>query len=154
MKKLLRLSLLLVALVAFFTACAEDDDEDDYLIEFVSLPSQARNLVNTHFEGSTVTLVRQRYAPDSDGVVYELFLTGYEIKFDINGKWIKIDGNNKNPLPQSLYGTEIPMVIKTNVAAAYPNQSIVEIERKLYGFEVELSNDVDLQFKADGSPVA
>lgn len=151
MKKLLKLSLLLVTLVAVFTSCAEDDDEYDYVIEFAALPSQARNLVNNHFEGTTVTQVRQKYAPDSDGTVYEIFLTGYEIKCDTNGKWIKIEGKNNKALPVSLFGSEIPMAIKTYVETNHANQNIVEIERKSYGFEVELSNDMDLKFNADGS---
>lgn len=151
MKKLLKVSLLLVALVAFFTACSEDDDEYDYVIEYASLPAQARNFVGTHFNGITVTQVRQKYAPDTDGTLYVVFLTGYEIKFDTNGKWTKIEGKNKNALPASLFGPEIPIAIKTYVATNHTGQSIVEIERKSYGFEVELSNDVELKFNTDGS---
>ena len=151
MKKLLKVSLLLVALVAFFTACSEDDDEYDYVIEFTSLPALARNLVNDNFEGITVTQVRQKYAPDADGTLYEVFLTGYEIKFDTNGKWAKIESKNNNALPASLFGSQIPVAIKNYVAKEHSDKSIVQIERKSYGFDVELSDTTHLKFKADGS---
>ena len=151
MRRVLKVSLLFITALTFFIACSDDDDEYDYVIEYLTLPVEARNLVETHFKGMAVTQVRQKYVADEDGTLYSLFLsTGYEIDFDSKGSWISIDGNNTKAIPSTLFGTELPEAIKVYVSAEYPNIEIVEVEKKSYGFKIELKNDIDLRFSSDG----
>ncbi len=152
MKRLLKVSLLIISVTLFFASCSDDDDDDleDFVIEYSNLPTIAKDFL-VHFGGeSKITLVKERYVPESDGTYYTAYAVGgYEIDFNKSGQWIDIDGGNKE-LPASLFDTEIPAAIKTYVEANHQNQLIVEVKKITEGFEVELSNDKDLIFNSEG----
>ena len=44
----------------------------------------------------------------------------------------------------------VPAKIAGYVAEHYPSSGIEKIEHKRYGYEVELTNDLDMKFGADG----
>ena len=76
---------------------------------------------------------------------YEVFLAdGTEVEFDQSGAWTSVDCKSK-AVPAAI----VPEAIGRYVAENYPNLAIVQIERESYGYEIELSNDLDIQFDHD-----
>jgi hypothetical protein len=101
--------------------------------------------LNTHFAGSSVVkAVHDREINDNDYTV--LLSDGSKVEFDSKGKWESVE-NKKSGVPASV----IPAKIKEYVATNYPSLLIVKIEKSMYGYEVELSNDLDLKFDANGN---
>lgn len=160
MKRLLKISLLIVAVTLFFVSCSDDDDNDnDFVIEYSTLPTLAKDFISTHFSGQTPTSTIERYVPDENGTFYTSYLTnGYKIDFNRAGQWVELEGYTYE-LPSSLYPSEIPLGIKSYVETNYPTQRIKEVERFFAGagsdmavvrYKVELTNDVDLLFSATG----
>lgn len=139
MKKMMFL-MLAVASFAILPACA-----DNFEIPTHKLPTAAQEFLNTHFAGSSVVkAVHDREINDNDYTV--LLSDGSKVEFDSKGKWESVE-NKKSGVPASV----IPAKIKEYVAANYPSLLIVKIEKSMYGYEVELSNDLDLKFDANGN---
>ncbi len=139
MKKMMLL-LLAVATFAILPACA-----DDFTIPTRKLPQAAQEFLNTYFAGSSVVrAVHDREIGDND---YTVWLTdGSKVEFDGKGNWKSVE-NKKSNVPDSV----VPAKIKEYVTTNYPSLGIVKIEKSLYGYEVELSNDLDLKFDSDGN---
>ena len=152
MKRLLKVSLMLIAVVCFFASCSSDDDDDyDSLVEYATLPTKAKSLIETHFSDAAVTQVKKKYVADDDGSLYDVYLsTGFELDFDTYGSWTSIESKNKTAIPNSLFGTEIPMMLKTHANTEYPNVAIVDVEKESYGFKIELATGIDLKYKENG----
>ncbi|WP_395093918.1 PepSY-like domain-containing protein [Vaginella massiliensis] len=73
---------------------------------------------------------------------YKVYLNnGTKIEFDANGNWEEIDAKQK-AVPNKI----IPQKIVNHVKKAFPRAKIVKIERDRKGFDVELSNGLDLKF--------
>lgn len=145
--KLLRIIMILGAIWGL-TACSSDDDSvTETVINYEQLPEQSRTFIETHFAGVQTIRVEKNLVPDADGTVYEVKLAnGFEIDFDADGVWVEVDGNG-NPVPNSI----VPEAILTYVQSNYPPELFVEsIEKKNYGYRIELSNDVELRFDSDG----
>ena len=116
---------------------------DDRVIPTEQLPAAAKSFIQKTFPGKTIT-----YATiDTDGrKTYEVHLNnGFEVEFDKNGTWDKVDCNY-NAVPAELVPTAIANYVKTNFKGA----KIVKIDKERYGYEVELSNDLDLKFNKQG----
>lgn len=140
MKKLLFTLSLLVASFAF-VAC---DDDDDMVIELKDLPTNAQTFLETHFPAQEVTRVIQ----DNDG--YDVYLNnGFEIDFTLTGEWDDVDGRGKE-IPASILAL-IPESIPAYVTENYPDQIIVEINKEHFGYEVDLNNNVELEFDSNGT---
>ena len=52
-----------------------------------------------------------------------------------------------NAVPQVL----VPEAIAAYVQATFPNNVITKIDKERYGYEIELSNDMDLKFNKKGN---
>ena len=105
------------------------------------LPAQARTTLNKHFSGKKVSYIKI----DKEifqSTTYEVKLeNGMEVKFDSKGNWTEVDGNHR-PIPAIF----IPQQIKETANDMFPNTPIVKIEKDHRGWEIELSNDVDIKF--------
>ena len=80
---------------------------------------------------------------------YEVKLTdGTEITFNLAFEWKSIDCDES-----SVYGVVpaelVPEQIAAYIATNYPNQHIDKIEKKANGWEIELSNGVEIEFDSD-----
>lgn len=132
-----------------FTACNNDDDQNntETVIDYAELSETCKSIVETHFPDSTVLLVEKKNVPDTDGTVYEVKLdNGMEIDFTNDCTWTDIDGNNQQ-IPYAL----VPEPILTYVQTHYQAPIFIEgIDKEPFGYEVELSNDLDLIFNSDG----
>ena len=142
MKKLL-LSISLVLSIAVLTMSCDKET----VVTEKDLPTTASQFINSNFNGVKILSVVEEKEGLS-GKEYEFLLdNGIEIKFDKNGNWLDIDAvNDSSVLPDNL----IPAAILTYVKTNYPNSGINSIEKENYGYDVELTNGLDLVFDKDG----
>ena len=116
---------------------------DDRIIPAEQLPAAAKTFIQKTFPGQAVS-----YATiDFDGrKKYEVYLNnGVEVDFDKNGTWDKVDCNY-SAVPASLVPSTIANYVKTHFAGA----KVVKIDKERYGFDVELSNELELKFNKQG----
>ena len=141
----LRTILSAMAIGLALTACSSKNVSHDA----TNLPSKARDLISQNFT-SAISLVEEE---KNFGKVteYEVTLTdGSEITFDHAGEWKSIDTPNNVPVPVGLVPTAIANYVASKHAGAY----IVGIEKEKKGFEVELSNGVEMNFNTFGNFVS
>jgi len=116
---------------------------DDKVIPVEQLPAAAKSFIAKHFPKEKIA-----YA-EKDGsfrATYEAKLSdGTEVEFDKKGNWDKVDCKHK-AVPAGL----IPAAIAKYVKNSYPDAVIVKIDKERYGYEIELSNDLDLRFNKSG----
>ena len=115
----------------------------DRIIPAEQLPAAAKTFIQKTFPGQTVSYAKI----DFDGrKKYEVRLSnGTEVEFDKNGNWDKVDCNY-SAVPASLVPTNIANYVKTHFAGA----KVVKIDKERYGFDVELSNELELKFNKQG----
>ena len=133
-KRLVVLTLVLISTMSF---------AQEKKITAAQLPANAQNFIKQHFKGETVTAAKlDKEMFDTD---YETILSnGVKINFDAKGNWDEIDG--RNALPASV----IPKSIATFVATNYKGQNVVQIDKKLAGYDIELSGGTELEFDTNG----
>lgn len=138
MKKLI---FLLAVIFGILTASARDNYSHDSGI----LPEAARNLLSHNFKAG----VNHIKVGKEFGQIrrYEVILTdGTEISFDKHGIWKDVEVGRDAEVPQTLLLPPIVKFIRENQGKA----RVTGIEKKAYGYEIELSNGVDIQFSAKG----
>ncbi len=112
----------------------------DRVITANQLPATAQTFINQTFPGASIM-----YAEIDDGK-YEVHLNdGTEINFDRKGNWDKVDCKLK-AVPAHL----IPATIASNVETQFSGTVITKIDKERYGYEIELSNGLDLKFNRQG----
>lgn len=118
---------------------------DNYSHDVNVLPAAARTVLKANFK-SDVSVIKI----DKDfGRVskYEVVLTdGSEVTFDRNGNWKDIESPMAGAVPAKM----VPKGISDFVRSNQKNTRIVGIERDRGGYEVELSNGVDMKFDKNG----
>ncbi len=113
-------------------------------VEQSQLPREAKTFLKEHFKSKFHHAVK-----DVDGrvITYEVVLNdNTEIEFDESGRWTEVDGKNK-AIPTTFMQKQTLDYVKIN----NPKEAIVKIERSDSGYELELSNGVDLKFDAMGT---
>lgn len=107
------------------------------------LPELSQKFIATHFpeEKTAYMLV------DIDGFrrTYELMLTsGKELEFNKKGEWKEIDAKIE-AVPEAIIPPKIVQFVNENFGES---AFVVQIEKKHWGFEVELSNKLELEFSS------
>jgi hypothetical protein len=135
-----------LALGAFtFVSCSDDDDTNETMIEAQDLPENARNFVSTYFPTAEYSRVEENSAVENDGTLYEVDLSNnFEIDFTAEGDWVDVDGNDQE-IPEGI----VPQKIAEYVSENYPDVFITGIDTESNGYEVELSNDLDVFFDTE-----
>lgn len=138
MKKLL---LLFALLTAAFCASARDNYSHDVTV----LPTAARTQLKNNFKAKVSHIkIEKDFGRITE---YDVVLTdGSEITFDSKGNWKDIEVRQNTSVPRAL----IPAAIASYVKANQKNTKIVGIEKHRSGYDVELSNGVEMKFNADG----
>lgn len=136
---------LLVGVVAFtMTSC----DKNDEIIANEDLPAVSKSFVSENFAGAKITSSKK----DKEGTSFEYEVkldNGVDIKFDQNGQWLDVEmRNDREALPSTAF--ILPNIVNY-VSTNYASVGINGIEREAHGFDVELTNDVDLEFNAEGN---
>lgn len=70
---------------------------------------------------------------------------GTEVEFWKDGSYREVDGGDK-PIPTAF----IPESVKDYVAKNYPNEKITHIDYGHKDLDVDLTNDIDLEFTKEG----
>ena len=139
MKKII-LTLLLI--VAGFGAA----NADKYTIDRSQLPESAQEFLTKHFPKSKVGMIKvDRHLLKKTDYDVKL-VNGTKIEFNNAGKWTSVDCKTRE-VPQEL----ILKPIRNYVAKNFPDVKIVKIEKDLVGFEVELSDGVEVKFDRLGN---
>lgn len=148
MKKLTWLAAVLMTGSALTFMACDKDDPIETTTSYAELPQAGKTMIETHFGVNTVASITRKNNADTDGSLYEVRLTsGIEIDLDKDGNWTDIDGNNQK-LPDAL----IPSPILNYVTKQYPAPLFIEgIDKEPYGYQIDLSNDLDLKFNTEGA---
>ena len=113
----------------------------DVQIKFSELPQKAQTYVRTHFSESDVASVWK----DTEMLVVEDYTVvlnnGLEIDFYPSGDWKEVKSRGTE-IPSKI----IPSGIAQYVSQNYNGQTIKELKKKRYGYKVELSGGIDLEF--------
>ena len=128
---------LFVAMICLMlsVSCASDK-----VIPVEQLPAVVSTFVQSNFPGKKII-----YA-EKDGRSFECRLDeGTKVEFTKLGEWQKVDCR-LNAVPEGI----VPEAIKTYVKSNFPNAFITQIEKDRRGYDVELSNKLDLKFSLDG----
>lgn len=140
MKKIL----MAVAFVATSLLALQSCGRDDERIDYNKLPSTAQSFITSHYPNATVTSCEKDY--DNWSHTYEVYLSdGTHIEFDKHGEWLDVE-NRVSGVAQSV----VPAPIWDYVATHYASFFIVDIEKDTRGYDVELNNDLDLDFDSEG----
>ncbi len=112
-------------------------------IAFSELPADARNFISTNFKHLKISYTAKER--DFLEVNYKvIFVDGNKLEFDRNGEWEEIDFKF-SAVPE----LAIPAPILDFVTRQHAGESIIEIERDRWYYEVKLSNDMELRFDND-----
>ncbi len=119
---------------------------DSYVIDRDKLPEEAQQMLEQYFPKAKVSLIKidRHLLKKTD---YDVRLTnGTTIEFSNKGKWKSVDCGKK-AVPEEL----IPKRIRSYVAKNYPDVSIVSIRKTSSGYEIGLSDQLQLKFDLLGS---
>ena len=119
--------------------------DNDKMITREELPEQAQMFLIQHFEGIEILYVK---ADRDMGVVtsYDVVLAGdVKVEFNRSGEWTSVDCE-RDEVPNGV----LPQGVLDYVGKRFAGAYVVEIERGLMGYEVKLSNDIDLEFDKSG----
>lgn len=138
MKKML-LSALAMATLSIVPAMAWE-----VAITKQQLPAEAQAFLKKNFAKSEVVVAtHDKDVTDNDYTV--ILNDGTKVEFNASGKWESVKSK-----AAKIPATVIPAQIANFVKAQYAGASIVQIESKRFGYEVELSNDLELKFDKAG----
>lgn len=112
-------------------------------ITTAELPAKAQTFLKKHFPNETpVSIIKEKEIFSSEYKVQ--FSNSTEIEFDGKGDWEEIDGNH-TAIPASAVPTKIAAYVKSN----YKDVSVTKIDKSRWGFEVDLSNGLELEFDSN-----
>ena len=139
--KNMRFFFMALALTLFSVSLSARDE----IISEQQLPAAAKTFVKQYFKNRTVSLAKKDV--DLGSTSFDVVLnSGTKIEFNAKGEWKEVDC-----APAVVPAALIPAAIAKYVKANYANLKIVKIERDAAGYDIELSNDVDLQFDKQGN---
>lgn len=130
-------------LAILFAGAAVASASDTYTRDASVLPASARTTISNSFSGNVSVVKIDKTLGRIDE--YEVVLTdGSEITFDRNGNWKDIEVAADKRVPEAL----VPAGIRTYVADNQHGTRIVGIEKDRGGYEVTLSNGVEIKFNS------
>ena len=108
-----------------------------------SLPGPITAFIKQHFPNTSIVGVEPDY--DNGGLEYDVYLSdGTQIDFDANHQWDQVESMRGVP------AFFIPKAIASYVRGSYQNMVITKINKEYHGYEIELSNGLDLNFDRSG----
>lgn len=118
---------------------------DSYVIDRKNLPEQAQQMLSEYFPKAKVSLIKvDRHLLKKTDYDVKL-VNGTKIEFTNAGKWKSVDCKTRE-VPEGLVTKPIRNYIKKN----FPDVKIVKIEKKSGGYEISLSDGVELKFNLLG----
>lgn len=137
-----KLFLAVIALAGFAASAAA---RDGYTRDVNVLPVAAQTTVANNCKAKiSLIKVEKTLGRVSE---YEVILTdGTEISFDRDGNWESVEVKASASVPEAF----VPATIAKYVKETQKKQHIVGIDRDKHGYEVELSNGVEMKFDPQG----
>ena len=113
-------------------------------ITIAELPAAAQSFVKANFPNqATSYIIKDKDLTETE---YELkFTGGAEVEFDEKGNWKEVDAN-RSTMP----ATVLPKAIADYNAAHYKGLLVEKIEKKHWGYKLEFTNDLELEFDNSG----
>lgn len=133
-----KFALVLICMLTLGTAMAFA--LNDKVITVNSLPATAQQFLKKHFKNAKIAIVKKENKLIRND--YEVtFANGNKIEFDSDGNWEEIDCK-ATAVPASAVPAKITQYVKAN----YPQAKVLQIDKKRSGYEVKLSNRMELEF--------
>ncbi len=131
---------LIVLSFIFATSCAGPDKP----IAVSQLPAAAQNFIKTNFASNKVS---HAFIDEGFSTEYEVYFeNGNQIEFDKNGQWKEV-----KCIIGKVPAKIIPASISKYVAQYFSGTDIIKIKKDRRGYEVELRNDIELEFDLKGN---
>lgn len=114
---------------------------DSYDIDRSKLPQAAQEMLKEYFPKAKIAMIKidRGLLKKTD---YDVKLTnGTKIEFKNNGKWKSVDCKTR-AVPSGLVMKPIRNYVEKN----FPDVKITKIEKTSRGYEIELSDDVEVKF--------
>lgn len=118
---------------------------DKYTINRDALPENAQAMLKEHFPKAKIGMIKvdRHLLKKTD---YDVRLVnGTKIEFNNSGKWTSVDCKNR-AVPSGL----IMKPIRNYVSKSFTDVKIVKIQKKSSGYEIKLSDGVELKFNLLG----
>ena len=121
----------------------------DNSINVATLPQTVLDYITTNYSNQTILTSEI----ESNGNYEVVLSNSVELIFDANGNFLGIDDDsNDNYGDTYINPADLPQAILDYIANNYPNNTIDEAELENNGnYEVELDDDTELIFDADGN---
>lgn len=172
MKKLFFLAVMATG-VSLLASCSKSGEDNltpalnhSAVVGGDKLPAQAQKFVADHFSGYRASEIKINDKEADNGVLYSVIFqrdalrstvvlpSRVKIEFDKAGQWIEIESLIDGvALPASILRL-LPAATLQYVERHYPGTGIHEVERKSYGYKVELVNDKELLFDRSGQTLS
>lgn len=131
---------IIIALAAMLTFAGIASADHDRPIQFENLPEKAQKFVKTWFPDEKLAFAKQE--TDFMEVSYEvMFVTGTKVEFNSTGEWTEVNCRYSTLKPEL-----VPSQIVSSVSQMYPDVKFVKIEKNYRGYEVELTNGLELTY--------
>lgn len=139
MKKIL---IILAAVIALATSASA---RDEYAHDAKVLPKAAQTTIANNFKSKvSVVKIDKDFGRISE---YEVILTdGTEISFDRDGNWENVETSNTASVPNAF----VPQGVRDYVKKNHNGAKIVGIDKERSGYDVELSNGIEMKFSKTG----
>lgn len=116
---------------------------NDKVISKNQLPAQAQSFLNENFADVKISYAKQE--TDFIERSYEVVLAdGTKLEFTKKGNWKEVDCRYSE-VPSAI----VPAPIKNYINENYSDSRVLKIERDSRGYEVKLSNKLELKFNND-----
>ena len=138
-----KLFLTLMMVVSIATAAMA---RDKYTHDVKALPAAAQSTLKNNFKADvSVIKVDKDFGRVSE---YEVILKdGTDVTFDRDGNWKAVETAQNKSVPKSM----IMQAIVNYISQTQPGSHVTGIEKERTGYEVELSNGVDMKFDKQGT---
>ena len=126
---------ILATLSAILALSASTASASDRIIDFSALPQPVQQFAKANFKDKKVAVVKE------DTSFFGTVTDGTEIEFAHDGTWKEVSAKTSS-VPNSIVPEQILGYIKDN----FNSSPVIQIERKRYGYKVELASKQELKF--------
>lgn len=110
------------------------------------LHADIHTFLNQYFPNDAVKTYKLNWNGPEISAFDLMLNSGTEVVFNRDGKWIEIDMAMKSEVPNGIAPDPVSIYIKNH----HPHVYITEIQKEHTGYEISLSNGVDLNFSETG----
>ena len=119
---------------------------DSYILDREKLPEAAQQMLSEYFPKAKIGMIKiDRHLLKKTDYDVKL-VNGTKIEFNNAGKGTSVDCKTR-AVPEGLIKKPIRNYVKKN----FPDLKIVKVAKKSWGYEIELSDDVELKFDLLGT---